>query len=259
MLDMAYMNSYEAPVTSKLPYILAGLAVALIAAYLIFRYVYTPWSLRSTLLERGPVGLGTAHTYSFNPFLQTGPSHTFTFYVKPDALNRTPGLGGERIMEWSGVYRFELLQGGVSNKSSLTTHLKVNTTEGEEVVQCPALPLQKWTYVSVSIEGRRVDIAYNGKIVGSRILNGLIVSTQGGKLESGSAGLVGTIGFVAYNNRRMSAEEVMIDYVSTSDTRGEPYLPQPMPSLGAPGCPANSNCYMKSGPTTSKVWFSPYN
>lgn len=248
-------------VKQRLPTILMVLAALFILAYIIFAYVYTPWSLRSTVLEKGPVSLSEVKIYPFLPVAQKNPSHTFTFYVYPTGANRTQGIPSQSILRWKGLFSLDMLPLGASNKSNTGIQLTVNKVQGQEIIACPALPLQKWTYVSISIEGRRFDIGYNGKIVVSKILDAMPASGMSGTLQSGDVGLRGTLAFVAYNNRRMSADEILIDYVSSSNTRGEPYLSTNLPGFGTLfSCPAGAFCMKPTSPPNraALAWYTPY-
>ena len=195
--------------------ILALLGILSLIAYLIFIYVYKPWSIRSTLLTYGPQKLAESYVHPFFGSAVTGTDFTFTFYVKPDVIDKTLSADKQNILPiltWENTFLFGITPNRGKKDINTGTVATVRLVGGEsEIVVCPALPMQKWTYVGISVEGRRLDISYNGRIVVSRILKGMPIINKGGRLLSGSASQSGTIGVVAFNNRRLNADEIMID------------------------------------------------
>ncbi len=248
--------------------ILVLLSILLVIAYIIFAYVYKPWSLSSSLLEYGPINLSTPYIYSFFEKMISSDNFTITFYVKPDAINRTLSETDQDInplMVWERTFSFGLTPIRSKKDMNTGTIIKINRVGDEsEAIICPALPYQKWTYVGISLEGRRLDVSYNGRIVVSKILGGMPFINKGGRLISGSANCNGKVAVVSFNSRRMSAEEIMIDYVSTSNTRGEPYGKVAIPGLGGISnpfsCPAGILCMKPSEPPklTGMSWDTPF-
>lgn len=211
--------------------------------------------------------LNKDHLYPFLPTASSKPSHTFSFYVLPTAYNRTGSTDAFYPMfGWAGFFTFGIVPGGASTSKdkSTGTVLKIKNTGSAtipETIVCPAIPLQKWTYVAITIEGRRIDIMYNGRVVSSHLLDAMPAYNMTGTINSGSANLQGRIGLVAYNNRRMDAEEIMIDYVSSSDTRGKPYFGSALPVIGNLfSCPAGAFCSKPSAPPSpgTMAWYTPY-
>ncbi len=89
------------------------------------------------------------------------------------------------------------------------------------------------------------------------------VNTSGhiknGNLTSGYLGLTGEISDIKYINRAMSAEELMIEYTSTSDTRGRPYIDGGS-ILDIFGCPAGILCFKPKTPPSQGLlsWETPF-
>ncbi len=67
----------------SITFILIILLTILAVSYIIFAYVYKPWSISMTLIERGPINLNTKKNYNFIPALNTQDNYTFAFYVQP--------------------------------------------------------------------------------------------------------------------------------------------------------------------------------
>ena len=126
-------------------------------------------------------------------------------------------------------------------------------------IYCPMLPEQKWTFVAIVIDGRRFNVLYNGKIVASKLINEMPRLSKNGELTSGYPGLNGEIAEIKYVNRAMTAEELMIEYTSTSDTRGKPYI-EGGSILDLFGCPAGLLCFKPKSPPSKGIlsWETPF-
>jgi hypothetical protein len=239
-------------------------AVVFFIAYIIFAYVYKPYKLAAELLERGPVPLNEMHTYSFMPAILPNDTYTISFYIYPVAGNRTSAVGGDAgamfsVFNWDQLFSLQLMPQVRDGNSG--SQLSVSTVSGQVTMPLPPLLLQKWTYVSIIVEGRRIDIAYNGRIVGSKIFDSMLKNPKAGKLTSGNMNIVGTLAYVTAANRRMTTDELMIDYVSSSNTRGEPNL-SGLPTIkDLFSCPAGSFCGKPRVPPSkaANAWYTPFN
>jgi hypothetical protein len=97
-----------------------------------------------------------------------------------------------------------------------------------ETMVLPAIPLQKWTMITIAREGRRFDVYYNDRLVLSQKTMYMPVNSSSNSsfsgLVSGSAGLGGQIGLLNVFSTRYSTGDVSALFSGTSDTRGRPYL-----------------------------------
>jgi hypothetical protein len=97
-----------------------------------------------------------------------------------------------------------------------------------ETMTLPAIPLQKWTMVTVAREGRRFDIYYNDRLVLSQKTMYMPVNASSSSsfsgLVSGSSGMGGQIALLNVFSNRYSIGDVAALYTTTSDTRGRPYV-----------------------------------
>jgi hypothetical protein len=237
--------------------LLLGLLIIVSITYLLFRYVYKPWSSGMTTLEKGPIPLNEQKIYKFLPANNKLDNYTFTFYIKPGPANKTKVLGTEfeglaPIFYWSPV--FYLIKKAGENKNILY----VNTATGYIPIYCPPLPEHKWTFVAIVIDGRRFSIVYNGRVVSSKLIDKMPIITKAGQLGSGYSNIFGDLAHVSYNNRAMTAEELAIEYASSSDTRGKPYT-ETMSLMNLFGCPAEG-CMKPAIPPirASMSWLTPY-
>lgn len=232
--------------------------------YIIFVYVYKPYKLAAKLIEIGPIQLNEMHTYPFMPSLLPNDTYTVSFYIYPVAGNRTSAVGSAAetmfsVFNWEQLFSLQLMPQVRDGNSG--SQLNVSTVSGPATMLLPPLLLQKWTYVSLIVEGRRIDVAYNGRIVGSKIFDSMLKNPKAGKLTSGNIGVVGTIAYVTAANRRMTTDELMIDYVSSSNTRGEPYIGGLPTIKNLFSCPAGSFCGEPRTPPNkaANAWFTPFN
>lgn len=239
-------------------------AAVFFISYLIFAYVYKPYKLAAELIERGPVSLSDMHTYSFMPALFPSDTYTISFYIYPVAGNRSAAIGGAAdtmfsVFNWEQLYSLQIMPQVRDGNSG--SQLSVSTITGKVTMPLPPLVLQKWTYVSIIVEGRRIDVAYNGRIVGSKIFDSMLSNPKAGKLTSGNLNLVGNIAYVTAANRRMTTDELMIDYVSSSNTRGEPNIGGLPTIKDIFSCPAGSFCGKPRTPPSqaANAWYSPFN
>lgn len=93
-----------------------------------------------------------------------------------------------------------------------------------ESIVLPPLDVQKWTYVTISREGRRLDVFYNNVLILSKSTQypfypmGPLSTTT-----SGSSGLEGQLIIANLYNYRLSSKDVADKYVQYADTRGNPF------------------------------------
>ncbi len=240
------------------------LGTLFIIAYLIFAYVYKPWALSAQLLEQGPVPLNEMHSYPFLPALSPLDTFTVSFYVYPVAGNKTgtvaeAGDAMYSIFNWAGLLSVQIMPQTRSNNTS--TQLVVQTVSGRDTLALPPISLQKWTYVSLRIEGRRIDVLYNGRVVGSKIFDSMLKNTKAGKITSGNPNMVGSLAYISVANRKMSADEITVDYVSSSNTRGEPYITKMSTVKGLFSCPAGAFCLRPGSQPklAANAWYTPFN
>ncbi len=255
----------------SITFILVILLTILTISYIIFAYVYKPWSVSMTLIDRGPINLNTKKNYNFIPALNTQDNYTFSFYVQPGMYNRTQTLSSASddidetlipIMYWSDVFYFT----HNTNKNNTTLYInQIGVTADVRrytPIPCPVLPETKWTHVAIVIEGRRFNILYNGKVVASKLIPNMPNITSRGILSSGSPMLNGQLAYVSFNNRAMSPDEIMIEYNDTSDSRGRPYIDGSLSDIFSIfGCPAGLCSSVPPSTPPSKAmmsWSTPY-
>jgi hypothetical protein len=124
--------------------------------------------------------------------------------------------------------RYGPAQGSPAGGSPRPTPVPAQSQKYIETLSLPPLPVQKWTFVSVSREGRRFDVYYNDTLVLSQKTMSMPISNVSnssmGGITSGSTGLQGQLAIANLYNYRMSSKDVSSMYAKYADTRGRPYL-----------------------------------
>ncbi len=255
----------------SITFILLSILIVLTVSYIIFYYVYKPWSISMTLIDKGPIELNEVKNYNFIPALNAADNYTFSFYIQPGYFNRTKTISGSGdeddglipLLYWSDVFYF------AHNNNKNQTNLYVNTIGSQRnfrsytPIPCPVIPQTKWTHVAIVIEGRRFSVLYNGKLVASKLIHHMPNITKTGLLSSGNGSANGQLAYVSFNNRAMSPAEIMIEYNDTSDTRGRPYIDGSLSDIFSLfSCPAGlcGSVPPSSPPSRASMsWSTPYN
>jgi len=137
--------------------------------------------------------------------------------------------GYKQVFNLGGVLFLEVLVApDASRQQKAAAQLVVKTQNVAntyiESMVLPPLDVQKWTYVTISREGRRFDIFYNNTLILSKSAQYPIYPM--GPLStttSGSSGLEGQLINANIYNYRLSSIDVASKYAQYSDTRGRPF------------------------------------
>jgi hypothetical protein len=171
------------------------------------------------------------------------------------------------IMQIANNWFLEVAPSPTGSASS-TAQLRVQTNDGgqitQEIIQLPAIPKQKWTFIAVLRDGRRFDIIYNNQIVASQILEfyPVVISSP---LAVGNTGLNGSVIHVMINGTRLSPTAVERERVTHIDTNGT-VLEADKIAMSFPGlnlfaqCPPGLPCDPVTRPPNSNLmqWKTPY-
>ena len=79
--------------------------------------------------------------------------------------------------------------------------------------------------VTISREGRRIDVYYNNSIVSSsKTMNMIsVTNVNGSPVMLGDSGLSGQIALLSFFPNRYSIQDVTTAYTKFTDTRGNPF------------------------------------
>lgn len=93
-----------------------------------------------------------------------------------------------------------------------------------ESVSLPAIPLQRWTVITIVKEGRRFDVYYGEKAVATKLCSYLpIPPSSGSDWVVGASGWKGKIGLFSCLPKAKSADDIHKDVESLVNTRGVPF------------------------------------
>jgi hypothetical protein len=252
-------------VSYMLPLIAGVVAISLIAL-IVFVVIQAKASKPAKLLK-GPVDL----FQPASPLVIDRPttatqmkgSYTLSFYVRIDAVPdmrtaETP------LMTYPGIW--DLGYNAATEQLVWKFAQTQDTPTGwawTEPVTVDGVPMQRWTQVVITFEGRTADLYVNGVLVTSNTLRNL-PPTAASSITLVAANVMGQLAYVQLWPRRLAVSEIAANYADTSDSQGRPFLGPdllgPLKSLSMPNlfCPGG-NC-ASSTPTASQsqTWEFPY-
>lgn len=100
-------------------------------------------------------------------------------------------------------------------------------TPGEvQSIDVEQFMIARWNQLTVTLEGRSVDVYLNGALVASRLLENLPTLYPQGVLVETSPDFSGQAGLFQAWPSRLSESQVMAHYKRNVDTRGKPLIPE---------------------------------
>jgi len=179
--------------------------------------------------------------YSFKPCKCSG-TNCKNCYSNAGYLTNILSIG-DYVQLWTSGYTSQ------NDKPYVPALLKIRTgTDNSqhyiETIPLPAIPLQKWTAITIVKEGRRFDVYYGAKLQASSLTDYVPISPDTvlswTAMPSGGSGWKGQIGFFMAYNRAYYASDVKNDMSTLLNMRGVPYYVDQPPlswnSIAAPAC-----------------------
>jgi hypothetical protein len=153
------------------------------------------------------------------------------FDIQIDGENSCPAYPNFSKLLWMGSCVNLWVSGytSQSDKPIVPTLLTIKTGSGStihiESISLPAIPLQKWTIVTIAQEGRRIDVYYGEKAVASTFLKYTPVPAYptDSWMVGGMKGWSGTIGMFSTTRSTYSSENVRQDVEQLIDSTGLPF------------------------------------
>jgi hypothetical protein len=184
---------------------------------------------------------------------QMQASYTLALYIKLDAVPDIRSTGSA-VFTLPGVMDF--------NYDAASETLALVTRDiSSETVRISGFPLQRWNQLTLTLEGRTLDIYVNGQLSQSALLNNVPPSGNA-SITIVPNSVMGSAAYAQVWSRRLTVAEVGNNYVSTSDSQGRPFIGntllaplQHIPNLFCPG----GDCDVTT-PTASPAqqWEFPY-
>jgi hypothetical protein len=130
---------------------------------------------------------------------------------------------GGNLQLWASGYTSQ------NDKPYVPAILKVTTASSPsqsyvESITLPAIPLQKWTVITIVKEGRRFDVYYGAKAVATKLLDYPPLSsivTSG--WTAGNSRWAGKIGLFSGVKKTQTSVDVLTDVQALVNTRGIPF------------------------------------
>lgn len=233
--------SLKAPTPLLTP---SGWSAAPCAVRFLLRITQAPRTVQKVDCVPPPTGGST----TFDP---SCPSYEFAT-CKCDGANcsrcTTTTSGNSYLSRLVWVNNLELWSAGYTSsndKPFVPAILKVKTASDSsqsyiESVSLPAIPLQRWTVITIVKEGRRFDVYYGSKLVASKLLDHYpIPPGPNDPWMGGAEGWKGSVGFFSVKTKAVNTADVAADVASVVDTQGVPFDQTPffteLPSFSCPG------------------------
>lgn len=199
----------------------------------------------------------TTNTANFNPT-------TDSFDICDATAGTCVHPGFAKLLQFDTSLWIELLQAPDASRPGLPkTQLCIQTTNetGKSYIETfplPPFPQQKWVMLTLSHEGSKYDVYYNGHLAAS-VKTANVPKPTASKLALSDGTFTGRTSYLLSKTTAMTAAEVASDYANNTNTLGEPY-DSLFPSLNLNLCPSG-NCF--SGPSVRPsnplvVWKSDY-
>jgi hypothetical protein len=130
---------------------------------------------------------------------------------------------GDALELWASGYT------STNDKPLVPALLKIKTAQDSnnffiESISLPAIPLQRWTVITIVKEGRRYDVYYGSKVVASKLLDYVPISPSGADWRAGGMkNWIGKIGLFTGTMKSASQDDVNSDVEALVNTRGIPF------------------------------------
>lgn len=227
-----------------------GVVIAALVVYILYR-MYAP--KKEDMRAEGPYALLGAQakpvsnskvTVFDQSQIQLGLADNFTlsFFVYMDEVNleRAP-IGGvaasKPLLYILGVG--DIIVDPVHQTARVRVKPLQQTSAGTmEMTNVVGLDVEnfmisRWNQLTVTLEGRTLDVYMNGMLVTSRLLENLPTLYPVGVLLETSPDFSGKAALLQAWPRRLTESEVLLNYKRNTDMRGKPLVTEKLPLLSA--------------------------
>ncbi len=163
----------------------------------------------------------------------TGNNTTCSFFVYMDDVNREnisiTGPNGQFQFKYMTILgnSIGIQLNPIHQKAIITIiPMMINTQKLESVhIEIENVYISKWNQITVTVEGRTVDIYLNGKLAKSTLLENVPFATFSGVMLNTSPDFSGQTGLFQIWPERRTATQILENYKRNTDTRGKPLIP----------------------------------
>jgi len=230
----------------------AGIGIVLIVVIIYATYLFLQPRPASSLV--GPVDLYSPDNAVIVDRPTTSSllrgSYTLSFYIFINAVPDS-GITSTPLLTCPGVWDLGY------NAPQEQLMWRIGGT-----VALPNVPVQRWTQVVLTVEGRTVDMLVNGALVKTHTMNN-VAPLAASSIYIVPGNVYGRIAIVQTWPRRLPMCEVAANYASTSDSQGRPYFGPDFinvfKGMSTPSafCPTG-NCGTAPVAPPTMVWEFPY-
>jgi hypothetical protein len=250
-------------------YILYFIILIAVTGYIIYRVVVSTPDF--TDLAPTQISLNSASNIlssdQVKKTIMATAGSTIAGFINLRMGDRTPKMDNSffPILSVDGTFYLEVSPAPIS-RAKTSARLRVITDKingtGEEILNLPEFPLQKWIFVSILRDGRRFDVMYDDKIVGSHRLANypMIVANP---LVLGNASILGSGVHILAAGERYTPSKMISERNSLAFNDGAPQDTKSvftLPSFTTPTCVPGIPCDTISTPPANrmKAWSTPY-
>jgi hypothetical protein len=194
---------------------------------------------------------------------QMNGSYTLSFYVTMDAV---PDMraAATPLLTWPSIM---LVSYNAAQEQLIWTIQQTPDTTGAanpETVTLEGVPMQKWTQVTMALQGRGLDLFVDGQLVKSVLLNNIPpIPPSVASITVVGGGIMGQMAVAQVWSRRLTTTEVYNNYVDTSDSQGRPYIGgflDPLKNISIPNlfCPGGDCAGGQPAANKAQTWDFPY-
>lgn len=167
---------------------------------------------------------------------------SFFFYVDTDILNQLPvNYDGSYNLEYAmrvgrtmGITVNPVKQECIVDVLQSDPHTHTGTTikgrTGDRALRTLRVSnfyLAKWNQITITVEGRSIDIYLNGKLANSAIMDNVPITLFSGMELNASPDFNGQVCLVQLWPERKTSQQILDNYRKNTDTRGRPLVPEP--------------------------------
>jgi hypothetical protein len=190
---------------------------------------------------------------------QMAASYTFAAFFKIDVVPDMRSAAAS-LLTLPGVWTLNYDPA----QEALVFQFQETAVSSPQMVHVPGFPMQRWNQLTVTLEGRSVDIYVNGKLTKSAQLDNVPPSPNASVTIVPSS-VMGSVALAQVWGRRLTVSEVMANYASTADSQGRPFMGpallaplQNIPKIPNLFCPGGDCQTVTPTASASQKWEFPY-
>ena len=149
---------------------------------------------------------------------QMAASYTLSAFLKIDAV---PDMrsAATQLLTLPGVWALNYDPAA----EALVFRFQETGASSQTEVRVPGFAMQRWNQLTLTLEGRSIDIYVNGALTKSALLDNVPPSGNS-SVTIVPGNVMGSVALAQVWSRRLTVSEVTANYASTADSQGRPFL-----------------------------------